>query len=405
MDYITGKNLESLLQEQPTRRFSLPFVIRIMAPIVDAINYLHTQNPPIIHRDIKPPNIIVPLHSADALLVDFGLAKEDENDKTTNVFRYGTPGYAAPEQYGQGTDIRTDVYGLAATIYTLLTGIVPSDALTRSINNPTVTGDTLKCIHQMSEEIPPVVSKVIVRAMALRKEDRFDSIEAFWQAFCTAAQHPEIEFATFPHPITNPPVKIERPVLPEQKLQPTRKRRTRQIIIGGLVVLAVILVAGILDLVLPAAHPARTAHSLPAPAPTTISSTTVAGNTACSPTSLLPGSDYPQFSACYGGTINDIGIPNRDKTLYLTAIQQNQGQLKGHFQGLGLSGLFQGSIDKSGNMHFVVKFPSQSYMLDFTGTIKIGGDLRGDFSTKDQQGNPIPSDYGNWAAQKVTSTQ
>ncbi len=74
----------------------------IMAPIMDAISYLHNQQPPIIHRDIKPANIIVPPSGNDAVLVDFGIAKEFNPNSTTTAVRHASPGYAAPEQYGIG---------------------------------------------------------------------------------------------------------------------------------------------------------------------------------------------------------------------------------------------------------------------------------------------------------------
>ncbi len=81
MDYVEGKNLETLRQEQPEQRFSLPLVLTLMAPIVDALIYLHHQDPPIVHRDIKPANIIVPIGAAEAMLVDFGSADAPRSRK------------------------------------------------------------------------------------------------------------------------------------------------------------------------------------------------------------------------------------------------------------------------------------------------------------------------------------
>ncbi len=128
MDYIEGPNLEVLQKEQPEQRFPLALSLALLAPIVDALNYLHHQDPPIVHRDVKPANIIVPMKGEGAVLVDFGIAKEFVEDKTTNVIRHGSPGYAAPEQYGGGTNPQTDLYGLGATVYTMLTGVIPPDA-------------------------------------------------------------------------------------------------------------------------------------------------------------------------------------------------------------------------------------------------------------------------------------
>src|SRR5205807_224448 len=76
MDYVEGPNLEILRQQKPGKRLLLPQVLTIMAPIMNAISYLHSQHPSIIHRDIKPANIIVPVSGDEAVLVDFGIAKE-----------------------------------------------------------------------------------------------------------------------------------------------------------------------------------------------------------------------------------------------------------------------------------------------------------------------------------------
>jgi serine/threonine protein kinase len=132
MDYVKGRNLETLRKEQPEQRFALPLVLALLATIVDALIYLHCQDPPIVHRDIKPANIIVPVGADEAVLVDFGSAKEYVADSTTTAIRLGSPGYAALEQYGSGTTSRTVIYCLGSTLYTLLTCIFSLDAITRA---------------------------------------------------------------------------------------------------------------------------------------------------------------------------------------------------------------------------------------------------------------------------------
>jgi len=141
MDYIEGPNLETLRQKQPQKRFPLSQAMSMMAPIFEAISYLHRQRPPIIHRDIKPSNIIVPTSGDQTVLVDFGIAKEFDPDSTTTAVRRCSPGYGAPEQYNRGTNTRTDIYGLGATLYTLLTGVVPDDAFYRMTNMGSGNGD------------------------------------------------------------------------------------------------------------------------------------------------------------------------------------------------------------------------------------------------------------------------
>jgi eukaryotic-like serine/threonine-protein kinase len=182
MDYIEGPNLERLRQQQPKRRFTLPQVMTIMAPIVDVITYLHNQHPPIIHRDIKPANIIIPASGKGAVLVDFGIAKQYDSDATTTAMRHCSPGYSAPEQYTRGTDARTDIYALGATFYTLLTGILPTDALHRLTLLGSRGTDPLKPVTQLVPTLSIDVEETIRHALAINRDDRFTTIGEFWQA-------------------------------------------------------------------------------------------------------------------------------------------------------------------------------------------------------------------------------
>ena len=182
MDFIEGPNLEVLRQIQPGKHFSLQQVLKILAPIVDAVNYLHHQNPPILHRDIKPSNIIVPVSGDDAVLVDFGIAKEFNPEATTTAFRTGSPGYAPPELYSTGTSIRSDIYELGATFYTLLTGSVPADALHRITLMGSGQSDPLVPISKLDLEVPVGVAYAIHRALSINSNDRFSNLEEFWQA-------------------------------------------------------------------------------------------------------------------------------------------------------------------------------------------------------------------------------
>jgi len=181
MDYVQGRDLEALRQEQPERRFALPLALALMAPIVDALSYLHCQDPPIVHRDIKPANIIVPVGADEAMLVDFGSAKEYVAGGPTTVLRHSSPGYAALEQYGGGTTPRTDIYGLGATFYTLLTGTIPADAINRVTRRRSSGIDPLKPAHLLVPAVPTAVAQTIERALSLNRDDRFETVEQFWQ--------------------------------------------------------------------------------------------------------------------------------------------------------------------------------------------------------------------------------
>jgi serine/threonine protein kinase len=129
MEYLTGKTLEERLKS--TRRGFLPVkrTLDIGLALCDVFHYLHTQHPPIIFRDIKPANIII-TRSGRICLIDFGIARLYRPGwKDTGPL--GTPGYAAPEQYGRRahTTPQTDIYGLGATLQTLLTGKEPLEIM------------------------------------------------------------------------------------------------------------------------------------------------------------------------------------------------------------------------------------------------------------------------------------
>ena len=122
MDYIEGNSLESLLAEegpQPQER-----VISWGKQLCEVLGYLHRQNPPVIYRDMKPSNVMLQ-SDGTVMLIDFGTAREQREQKTgDDTVCLGTPGYAAPEQWGgRGqTDARTDIYCLGAALYHLAAG-------------------------------------------------------------------------------------------------------------------------------------------------------------------------------------------------------------------------------------------------------------------------------------------
>src|SRR5690348_3543216 len=192
MDYIEGPNLEVLRRQQEEKRFSVQQVLSIMGPIMNAVAYLHQQKPPIIHRDIKPANIIVPTSGDEAVLVDFGIAKEFDPESTTTAVRHASPGYGSPEHYATGTNPRTDIYSLGATMYTLLTGHVPVDAFYRTTQMGSRGIDPLEPIHTYAPNVPHHMAEAIYRAMELDSEKRFSSVQEFWQALTNESPAPII---------------------------------------------------------------------------------------------------------------------------------------------------------------------------------------------------------------------
>jgi eukaryotic-like serine/threonine-protein kinase len=179
MDFIDGEDLVSILAKKEI--IPVDQAIDWVTQVCGALEYLHGQTPPVLHRDIKPANIrITP--KGQAVLVDFGLVKVyDQHLKTTIGARAITPGYAPPEQYGQGkTDERTDIYALGATLYNLVTGRDPLESVAR------MAGEHQETAYRLNPQVPLIVSDVIERALALEPAMRFQSAKEFQTALKTA---------------------------------------------------------------------------------------------------------------------------------------------------------------------------------------------------------------------------
>ncbi|WP_374686768.1 bifunctional serine/threonine-protein kinase/formylglycine-generating enzyme family protein [Promineifilum sp.] len=129
MEFVEGKSLGDMLNERGGPLGEAE-VLPWLRQLCDALEYLHSRTPPVIHRDIKPQNVIITAEGR-AVLVDFGISKRfDPNQATTIGARAITPGFSPPEQYGQGkTDARSDIYALGATFYALLTGQEPPESV------------------------------------------------------------------------------------------------------------------------------------------------------------------------------------------------------------------------------------------------------------------------------------
>src|SRR5216684_1150170 len=125
IDFIAGGTLEDSL-DTSQRSFPVEVVLNIGLQLAEALDYLHSQQPPIIFRDLKPANI---MRTADnhVYLIDFGIARHFKPGKAKDTIPLGSKGYAAPEQYGKAqTTPQSDIYGLGATLHQLLTGDDPS---------------------------------------------------------------------------------------------------------------------------------------------------------------------------------------------------------------------------------------------------------------------------------------
>jgi len=173
MKFIEGENLAQRIERQGV----LPekMVLTWADQLLDALVYCHTQG--VLHRDVKPHNVII-RPDGRAVLVDFGLVKlwDPRDPRTRTAMRgMGTPEYAPPEQYDPAsghTDARSDIYGLGATMYHALTGQAPPTATQRIARRR-----AFQPPRAMNPRISPTTEAVVLRAMELTVEDRFQSTQ------------------------------------------------------------------------------------------------------------------------------------------------------------------------------------------------------------------------------------
>lgn len=452
MDYIEGPNLEALRRQRPEKRFTLSQVLTVLAPVVDAVQFLHSQQPPILHRDIKPSNIIVPLSGDDTVLVDFGIAKEFVPDGTTTAFRTGSPGFAAPEQYSRGTSRRSDIYGLGATMYNLLTGTLPADALDRMTETSSGEPDPLKPAHTLVPNIPQDISRAIARAMALNSNDRFTTVEQFWQAFAAheswkPTRSPE---AALPAPNVEPISAVFGRNTPMPGNVATSERnRLRRFRLSGrllLILLALLLAAGSLTgtFFYLRGHPGASAAlptastsiptvqnspiSLPVKVPTAIATSPTPGNSpsptkqpvvvpTVQPTSPPPPTPrptmtplptpsptpvpYPKIGGAYNGTIDNTTAGIITGMSLSIKQKAGQGNMSGYFTvnpPLVGDGNFSGTVNTVKYVQFTVQSYKGNAPLYFWGWVQVDGSLLGSYCSVNthNQCDPNAGASGTW---------
>lgn len=195
MEYLDGKTLKRYLEEN-NGRITTNTVLGMMKGVMRSLGQMHNEG--IIHRDISPDNIMI-MQDGNMKLLDFGGARNisaESGGKSLSIML--KPGYAPEEQYrthgNQGA--WTDVYALAATIYRCITGIIPQESLERAYQ------DRLKKPSSLGIDVPSRVELVLMQAMAVHEEERFQNMEAFYNALyfgeekTPVPQHPRGGFAS-----------------------------------------------------------------------------------------------------------------------------------------------------------------------------------------------------------------
>ena len=186
MEFLDGISLKDYVEQNG--RMPVDTALVIINDLLNGVGEVHKKG--ILHRDIAPDNVIL-TNEGEVKILDFGSARfsSDNNEKTLSAFI--KPGYAAPEQYAaQGEQgIWTDIYGLGATMYFMITGIKPEESTDRLVN------DTLEKPSALGVDLPIEVDKAIMKAMALEIEFRFKNTDEFLAAISGEyeIEYPEVE--------------------------------------------------------------------------------------------------------------------------------------------------------------------------------------------------------------------
>ncbi len=192
MEFVPGQSLDRMLEKR-NAPLNEDDVIKWMMQVCEALTYIHSFNPPIILRDLKPGNIMV-TDTGDVQLIDFGIARRFDPNKRTNTENLGTISYASPEHLGSlaspgqrrnpqnpsklvQTDARSDIYSLGATMYHLLTNYEPDPIQTPATGSILAKNSRLRTVRVGTTAVCPV-EQVIIKAMQQNPAQRFQNAEA-----------------------------------------------------------------------------------------------------------------------------------------------------------------------------------------------------------------------------------
>ncbi len=176
MTFIEGEDLQKMLDDRRSEPFPVDETEHLFLQILNILNYLHTQNPPVIYRDLKPSNIIV--NRGMVYLVDFGIAREFDAVRSKTII--GTSGYMAPEQWRASAEPRSDLYALGALIHYLLTGNDPAE--------PHRLAFKFLSPSSLNPSVPPYLDRIIMSLLEYSPEMRPSSALDVLQLLKTQGQ-------------------------------------------------------------------------------------------------------------------------------------------------------------------------------------------------------------------------
>jgi serine/threonine-protein kinase len=216
MEYIEGDDLESLLTATAPGKFPEEQVKNWALTICSILEYLHSRNPMILYRDLKPSNIMVRKEDGRLFLIDFGIAKS-VHQALTHKTSWGTEGYAPIEQMQGEPEVRSDIYALAATMHHLLSGRPPVPF-------------KFPAIRSLRSEVSAEIEAVLEKALKLRADERYGTAREMREALeGFGAASTKVKAKAAPAPVSvnlAPAMAAQSPVCPAPSLPPTMTNPT-----------------------------------------------------------------------------------------------------------------------------------------------------------------------------------
>lgn len=359
MEYIEGESLADVQWNRLDRTELRAWC----EPLMVALTYLHRQEHPIFHGDLKPANL-VRVASGKVMLLDLGYVPRPGGQGKAGCYR-------APEQFSGILNERSDVYGCGALLYALLSGAEPVDALTRRTRVGRKKTDPLVLASKMSAAVPRELARVLQRALALDPAERFGSIREFWEALRPLLEEepeePEALLSpdhTLPRPGTSldaaPTIPVSGwgkkssslPALSAPRVAVRRVPYTRGShrwllpgIAGAVALLLLLLSAG--TWALGAVHLNGTAS--------TRGITTPGKSLVTRTGTLAPGASprsYPHLVGEFQGVL--ILVDSAPISAELVIVQQNQADFSGTFTSTMFTGTVSGVVDARSGLNWTV---------------------------------------------------
>lgn len=226
MEYVEGHDLRQVIEQRAS--YAIPALVEIAARVAEGLHHAHAHG--VIHRDVKPANVILPATGGGVKIADFGIARVEGSVLTLGGAVVGTPHYMSPEQFtGDPMDGRADLFAVGIILYEMLTGRKPFAGDSVSVLMHEVLRRAPAPPSQFNPAVPPDLDTVLLKALAKYPEERYPSGEALAaalrQAVKTAPAKAETLIGVVKPPVPAPPAPVPTTTGSESTLKPKGKRK------------------------------------------------------------------------------------------------------------------------------------------------------------------------------------